>query len=373
MHAYGESRTGGPGAQDIDHVIPFLLDLGLLSEEDFLAGGVAVETLPHRNRNNRVMVTEKTGFFLKQPETLAEGSCRTLRREAEFFHRQLSCGSPLADSLPRLLAYEPTIPALVFELLPEHHTLEEFCTWSHGHYGFPIHTWRELGRRLSRIHETLRLDFRREPERAPLPWIVRAAVPSPYSLVKLSPADLDVLRIVQSSHAIRNCLRSIGELWEPDTVIHGDIRANNILVHSEGSSAEDVRFIDWEMCQVGDRFWDIASFFEVLVRFWLSGLLSPPQGEMPEIPQWPPSQAVFQATGRAFWQGYFTPQGHDAGRSQPDAAKMVRLCGARMVQSAFEMTAGAADIPSSAVLLLQFCENALMDPHKAASELFAIG
>lgn len=361
---------------DVDSAVPFLVRRGLVREEEILAGDVAVEAVARRNRNLRVTISDTAGLFLKQPEDLARSSHHTLRVEADFYSRHLTTESVVAASLPRLLLYEPALPLLVLELLPAHQTLRNYCR-SLPHHRFPIHTWRELGRRLGSIHRTLRQhgpsDSQSPTVGVSLPWVVQAHRPTPESLATLSPAGFSVLEILQTSTAIREGLDGLGQLWEPDTVIHGDIRAENILVRARAGATEDIRIIDWELRQVGDPAWDIAGFLEALVLYWLSGLPLAGEEDVEEMTaQSPLPWPVFQAASSAFWQGYLATHGGDDAWARAAVSKVAHFSAARMVQSALEMTAQRAELPPSVVLLLQVCENVFADPARASIEFFAI-
>ena len=191
----------------------------------------------------------------------------------------------------------------MLELLPTHQSLGAYVR-SFRPPEFPIAIWRTLGCRLGAVHAALRDSARTDPSlrRSP-PWASLAHKPAPHSLVTLSPAGVRVLHIVQGSTAITRGLETVGELWAPQTVIHGDIRADNILLRAAGGAAHDIRIVDWELHQLGDSAWDLAGLVAALVLFWVNGLVpesdgaaSSPDAALP----WP----VFQATGRALWSGY---------------------------------------------------------------------
>lgn len=362
---------------DVDNVIPFLIHRGLVSEEDIVAGEISVEAIPRRNANIRVATSPTSGLFLKQPGALAESNQEeTLRDEASFYRQHASVGRALAECVPCLVLYEPALPVLVLELLTAHQTLGDYYR-SFVSPQFPIHLLRELGGRLGTIHRTLapyktshRL-YKSKPGLV-LPYVSQAHKPSPASLTTVSPAGLRVLQVLQSSAPIAAGLDAIGPLWEANTVIHGDIRGDNVLVRADGASV-DIRIIDWELVQVGDALWDVSGLLQDLVLYWVSRLPLAGEPDVTEIvAQSPLPWSVMQAAGRALWQGYLAVVGRDGTWGQGAAVKLSHFAAARMVHAVLEMTAERAHLSPVAVMLLQICENVFADPARAACEFFAI-
>jgi hypothetical protein len=362
------------GVLDVDSAVPFLVERGLLDVEAILSGAVSVESVARRNRNLRISVSSRSGLFVKQPDELGQSSLSTFRAEAEFYRFHSSDGSVVARVLPDLLLYEPAIPLLAVELLSDHQTLTErhrSCQQFH----FPIAVWAELGERLGEIHRMLR---ERPPVRTrttPLVvWLKHVHQPNPRTLSELSPARLKVLEILQASSAIANGLNSLDQWWDASSVIHGDMRADNVLVRTRGDGVpEDIRIIDWELHGIGDPVWDIAGCLEVLVEHWV---ISRPISEDDGVPTvaalaespW----VVLQAASRAFWLGYLATAGTDDHWAETAASKVPRFAAARMVQTALEWTTQGAALPIPAVLLLQVSENVFANPAAACSEFFAL-
>jgi hypothetical protein len=363
---------------DVDNVIPFLIHRGLVSEEDIVAGAISIEAIPRRNANIRVFTSPTSGLFLKQPGALAESSQEeTLRDEASFYRQHASPEGTLAESVPCLVLYEPALPVLVLELLTAHQTLGAYYR-SFVSPQFPIHILRELGGRLGMIHRTLApyKASHRFYESKPglvLPYVSQAHKPSPTSLTTLSPAGLSVLQVLQSSAAIAAGLDGIGPLWEANTMIHGDIRGDNVLVRAENGASVDIRIIDWELVQVGDALWDVSGLLQDLVLYWVGRL---PLGGEPDVTEivakCPLPWSVMQAAGRALWQGYLAVVERGGTWEQGAAIKLAHFAAARIVHAVLEMTAERAHLSPVAVVLLQISENVFADPARAAREFFAI-
>ena len=356
---------------DVDSAVPFLVERGLLDVEAILNGTVSVESVARRNRNLRISDSAGSGLFIKQPDQARDSNLTTFTAEAEFYSLHSADGSAMAGVLPELLLYDPVLPLIVVELLADHQTLTELER-SRQEFQFPITVWTALGERLGEIHNMLRAPAPLLTRATPLVvWLKQVHRPNPRALSDLSPARLKVLEILQASEAITNGLSSLDAWWDASLVIHGDMRADNILVRTgDNGVAEDIRIIDWELHGVGDPAWDIAGCLEVLVEQWL---MSRPLSDddvvaaVPEVP-W----VVLQAASRAFWRGYLTTADPDDDWIETAGSKVSRFTAARMVQTALEWTVQGTVLPIPAVLLLQVSENIFADPAAACRELFAL-
>jgi hypothetical protein len=180
----------------------------------------------------------------------------------------------------------------------------------------------------------------------------------------LSPAGLQVLKVVQSSPAIRDGLDAAIASWRASTLTHGDLRTENILY----LSPSDFRFIDWELSGVGNPTWDIAGVVSDIVLFWLKIALPKGfAGAEDDIDSG--SWSVFQAGIRSFWYGYLAARGEGADIGPEEFASYTAI---RMLQTAFESCVTRAALPQTVVLLLQVCENIMANPLRAADEFFAV-
>lgn len=366
----------------LEDALPFLLERSLVSAESIVHGGLAITSAARRNRNLRVSRSDGPGYLIKQPDDPQAGGHFTLRAEASFyaFCQQEPAAELARASLPSMLFADFERALLAIELYEDAAQL-----WAHYRQweadAFPFKTAAALGRALGRVHQTFRLPgladnerlkwLRREP-----PWIMQVHKPGPELLTTLSPANYQTLKIVQTQQGLSGHLDKLLPLWQPTTVIHGDIKADNILVRPapEASDAApfEVRLIDWETVQLGDPAWDLAGALQDFLLFWVFSMnqAAPSPEEMAASARYPlPS---LRPAMRALWRGYRSETRLDAAESNELLGRATRFSAARLIQSAYEFAQHAQALSVGSVLLLQLSANLLTDPETAQVQLYGL-
>ncbi|HKI02260.1 MAG TPA: phosphotransferase [Thermoanaerobaculia bacterium] len=359
---------------NIDNAAPYLLERGLVTVQSILEGDLSVVSVARRNRNLRVERRDGIGYLIKQPDGPSEGTRHTLWREAGFFdlcHREPALGE-VREIVPRLVHFDPQGPLLAFELLERPANLWEHYSASQA-AAFPVETARAVGRALGTVHRALQpLLAANDPRLGFLPrgmpWVLRVHKPGPELLSTLSQANYQTLRILQTQERLSENLDRAGKLWKTETVIHGDIKSDNVLVLPDG-----VRLVDWELAQAGDPAWDVAGALQDFVLFWV---FSMPVGggmsaeEMAAAARFP--LAVLQPAIRAFWRGYRAAAGLAGEAANAVLGRAVPFSAARLIQSAYELAHDSAALPAHSVLLLQISANLLGDPERGQLELYGL-
>lgn len=362
----------------VDTLPTFLLDVGLLSARDILDGDLEVTTRSRRNRNLRVTTTTGGSYLVKQPEDLAGPGAETLRREASFyaFCREAGAAAPLRALLPRTALADPARGLLALEFIQGALPL-----WSHyekltaAH--FPAGVAHALGHALAAVHRAFvapgvlddpRLAFLPRD----LPWAFTVHQPSPSVRAHASVAALEVVRLVQTTPALAAGMDAARAGWRAETLVHGDIKLDNVLVHQDAPGDEArVALVDWELVQAGDPAWDVAGALHDFLVWWI---VTMPQAdtvdEMAARARFP--LAVLQPGMAALWRGYRGPRPRPAGEAAGLLSRAVRYAAVRLVQTAYEMAGNVPQIPAPSVLALQLAENVMADPDEARRSLFAI-
>jgi hypothetical protein len=371
---------------DADNVVPFLLEHGLAQTDWIISGELTIRSAARRNRNLRVEGPGGAGYLIKQPDEMAPESRRTLGNEAafyEFCQKEKNAGSVLAF-LPRLVFRDQdrTVHALV--LVEGARSLAAYRL-EHVAEAFPTEPSCALGHDLGTLHRVFRLpQFAGDPRLAwlkqPLPWIFRSnRRPTPAMLASLSPAGLRVFQILRSEPNVGDSLERLSLRWQTETVIHGDIKFDNILAgpEREGRKGGDVGvwLVDWEFVQIGDPAWDLAAALHDDIVLWTSSMPQDPALSADErIEQARYPLEVVQRATRALCEGYL-----QAARLDRDGSEAADLLGravafsaARLILAAHELSLEQEDISVQAVLLLQIGMNLLTDPASGQTNLYGI-
>ena len=170
-----------------------------------------------------------------------------------------------------------------------------------------------------------------------------------------------------------DCERS----WRPETIIHNDIKGDNILVvpaqPGQDSTNVEIRIVDWEMVQIGDPAWDLAGALQDFVLFWIASLplasdVSIEQATAQTRYPW----AAVKVAIRAMWQGYLNSAEPEVGEATALLARAVTFSAARLIQAAYEMSQDAARLTTQAVLVLQISANLLSEPEVAQVQFYGI-
>jgi hypothetical protein len=365
---------------DVETAVPYLLDQKLIDRDAILDGKLTVTSAARRNRNLRVE-SASGGYLIKQPDDPAEGGYRTLRAEVEFytFCRQEPAAVVMAEVLPRLAFYDPERALFALELLPAATPLWQRF-WKSGPQAFPLEAGRQVGRALGVVHRTFRNPaLLAAPALAWLsqavPWVMLVHRPGPELLATISPANYQTLRILQTEGRLGDSLDHLRGAWLPDTVIHADLKSDNILVAppaAPDAEGETIRLVDWELVQRGDAAWDIAGVLQDAVLFWISNMPREEEdlGKKAASAKFPWS--ILQAYLRSFWQGYRQTAAVTAECANATLLRAVAFSGARMVQTAYEVAHESNVMPAPSVVLLQVSANLLADAETAQLEFYGI-
>jgi Ser/Thr protein kinase RdoA (MazF antagonist) len=366
----------------VDNAIAFLLEHHLIDREWIIGGALMVQSAARRHRNLRVEGPDGAGHLIKQADGLAHGDHQTLGNEAaflEYCHNEPSLAE-VAQMVPRVVyrdrersLHAQELIAGASSLFTLHHTSTP--------ERLPIGPSRTLGQCLGTIH---RLFGTRQPGADPrLAWLSRdpptALRPNratPAGLATLTPGIAAVLRILEDE-ALGDRVAALGPEWCPETVIHGDLKFDNVLVRShpgpQDEDALELFLVDWEFVQFGDPAWDLAGTLHDYLMLWTSSMPIGPNlrsEEMIDQAQYP--LPTLHEAMRAFWEAYQTARGLGPESSDVLIRRAVAFTAARLVQAAFERSLFEETLPAQAVILLQVSANVLADRELARLHLFGI-
>jgi serine/threonine protein kinase len=99
------------------------------------------------------------------------------------------------------------------------------------------------------------------------PVLPRVAYPSAVAVQSATAAFRDCLRDLQNRHRLVAEYEGWRKSLRTNALVHGDIKADNILIDSNS-----VKIIDWELSGVGDPRVDIGGLIGSMVIVWLDAL-----------------------------------------------------------------------------------------------------
>ena len=353
----------------------YMLQRHLISAESFVDGDIAVVEASRRNQNFKVVSEHATSYQLKQG---APGSgIRTVAHEAAVYEvlHSTSAGAELRPYVPVVYRYDAREDLLILELIPGAEDLYQYHA-RRGYFAVSLAT--RVGTALSCLH---RLTTRTVPQlssaafAASRPWVLDLDRPHLEIFREISSANVQLMRIMQSSSELTRLLREMREDWRADALIHNDIKWDNCLVFSSHESGRRTRLkiIDWEFAAVGDPCWDVGSMFSNYLSFWLMSI--PITGEEP------PDRFLelsshklqdMQPAMRAYWRSYVRGLELDAAECNERLLRAVRYAAARLLQTAFEQLQSVAHINGNVICLVQLSLNILQRPGAAAAHLLGM-
>jgi Ser/Thr protein kinase RdoA (MazF antagonist) len=267
----------------------------------------------------------------------------------------------------------------VVDLVPASRSLDEYHR-SHPASEFPIEASRHLGEALGTLHRVFRQPGLEEvPELSwlsgPIPWAMQSHCPPPDILSHLSLAGLRLIGILQREPGLSDRIDQAARSWQPDTVIHGDVKSDNILVHQAAGppAAVELTLVDWELVQVGDAAWDLGGALHDYLVFWTGSMpleSAPAIDLMLKRARYP--LEVLRPAIRALWSGYRS----SAGLTPVEEARLLRRAvvdsAIRLIQSAQERAAEQQELSGQAVLMLQISANLVAEPALGQRALFGL-
>jgi aminoglycoside phosphotransferase (APT) family kinase protein len=359
----------------VDNVIPYLLRRKLIDKRAIVEGDLEIVDASRRNQSLKIVRRNGRSYFFKQAGAEPEARL-TIGREAWFYSycQQCAATAPLLDFLARIHFWDEARGLIVLDHVGGR------SLWSHyadaARRSFPSEAGEPLGRQLATLHRLFRGEV--GPDwlagmGAPPPWILGAHRPTPDMLARLSPAHMRVLELLQQEDILVAGLAALQRRWRPDSLIHNDLKGENILVE-EADGNTRVHIIDWELAQLGDPAWDVGAILRDFLSYWLMSVpLSSDLSAEEMLSRAQTPLSGLHPAARAFWEAYSAEAGLVDGVALSDfLLRATQYCAARLVQGAYELCSNQPLPPNMAIAMLQLAANIMADPRDAALHLFGV-
>ncbi|QDU66526.1 phosphotransferase [Engelhardtia mirabilis] len=353
-------------------LIDYLVERRLVDGRDLVDGKVVVADVTRRNRNRRVEVEGARGLFIKQAGEDDQRKRDSLVREAVTYEFAVAGGEleGLESVTPRYLGFDQQAGLLVLELLDAHASLGDELRAS---YGVRPEVAAACGDALavaarSGMGVALGGGAPALPRALPWPLVFHGAQPMPG--VEGSAGQSQLLAVVRADAAHVGVLSEIARGWRVEALVHGDLKWDNCVVVDGGKR---LVLLDWELADLGDAAWDLGC----LLQGALSQLIvTSPQQNLAAFASGQPGPQVaahLAPSNRALLEGYARTAGLSREAFADLRLRALRYAAARMVQTAYEFSMGAAEPPPQAWATLA-CGRALaLEPPAAARLLLGEG
>jgi hypothetical protein len=347
----------------------FLICGGILDAEAVVFDDLRIVDSSSRNSNFKIMRATGPGLFVKQMRDTQSDAMLTLKREAACY--ELAREHPaLSRLMPRLVKYDAARHVLVVELLPEAESLGDYHVRQNA---FPVDIGGMLGHALGTCHA----QSSTFPENKALEGLIARHVPAILRLGRGGHAMLgkfgrigpSASAVLQQHEDLQALLDALGAEWRFDSLIHGDMRWDNVLMFPAPAGL-DFRIVDWEMADFGDAAWDVGTVLQGFLSAWILS--------MPVASHLPPEAYVGVATQplesmqpelRAFWNAYASIRGIPTDKRAAELQRCMRFGAARLALSAIERCMSVPQLDAFATAYLQVSLNILQDPARAVRDL----
>jgi len=345
----------------LEHLHLYLLDKGYLDAASVVSGDYLATQMQTRSLIFRVTRRQAPGLFVKQLQSFDPNNTYALQKDATclWLIKNHPAFARLATYVPAYYGFDPEKQVLVTEYLPEASNLEEHCRLHQGHLPAPL--FAKLAAVLATFHFPLSSEVLASravqffPRQAP--WVFNLSDPgvtAQQALFSKSQTPNPALAAVLGSPTFQQALAGIQADWQLTSLIHGDLKWMNLLVHRAPAEEEQLKLIDWEIADIGDPLWDVAGVFQGFVSnalFYNPALASTTFSLVPGV-SLADLGAVWPQLDQ-FWQLYVAHTAPHLALPADALAKTLRYTAARLVQTAIEQNIFSPTLQPSTIKFLQ--------------------
>ncbi|HTU12258.1 MAG TPA: phosphotransferase [Allosphingosinicella sp.] len=358
------------------NLVRYLVGERLLTEEAVVDGGLALAM--SRSRNRYVLVKQRNGpcYFVKQAMETEAMTAETVAREAEVYRGVYGDDrlAALRDLLPNFHLFDPAQGILVTELVRDADTLAA-CHLGLG--ACPPALAARLGTALATYHQVRFAEGKPQAALFPQtpPWIFKLHSEPDTRTLRRSKAAAAMVDMLLEAPGLGEQLAALQGAWRRDTLIHTDMRWENVLLAPRTAPLDERRLVivDWELADIGDAAWDVGGMFQAYLNFWILSM-PPDAGPAPEAraaAATRPLESIRPAIA-AFSDAYLDASEAYGDTPAPFLERATAMMGARMLVTAFEMSAWSETLPPHAVMIAQTGLNVLQAPADAARDLLGL-
>ncbi len=351
----------------------FLIDNGIVSTEKILEPNIQINITERRNRSYIVRFPNKPNFLVKQIKHDFDETRGNIFQE-NYVLKKFSEEKKyeyLHKISPNFVFYDYSRSIIVIDFLEETNPLDKLCYLEGAKRPDPMAVQlgipadiptgiaTRIGSYLAKIHT---VGFHALHDRA-----FTAALPHrmPWSIPLIDRIRRGVCRTPMSQGLAQRLAQfpALGDLgrhaameWSPSCLIHGDLKLEHILIHPTATNdVPEMTFVDWELSDIGDPAFDLASLFYSICSWSLLSWshinrVHPHEIEQTIVKYLPGTRNAVKAV----WSGYLAEMkdkdGWDAAATLDKTMLYLPL---RYIQGAVELGAGSNRPPISSEKAIQ--------------------
>jgi tRNA A-37 threonylcarbamoyl transferase component Bud32 len=349
----------------------YLTGKGLITMKSVVDGDFILAEAGRRNRNFKVNRRKHPGIFVKQVKSTEQQAILTIQREAGFY-RSIHTGrqySGITGMIPKFLDYEPSRYALALALtenaesLSERQLREMILSESIA---------AKLGGALGQIHGYGKV-VASDPTLRPMlpcqiPWPLTLDQSGYGFLQAYGTLGAQLSQAIVEAPSLQPMLAGMRMLWQYDSLTHGDMKWDNCLLRDE-----DLVIVDWELADLGDGAWDVATIFKEYVVSTLTNRVMREAAKAQNLPA--PAEVTVDAirpSARAFWRAYAAARGLAGADARAYLDRAIRYTAPRMVIAVLEYCAMTQQLDAMGRQMLDTARRILAHPQIASAQLIGV-
>jgi hypothetical protein len=301
-------------------------------------------------------------LFVKQPVTTLASHYEACRREASLY--ALAAHDEVLRRLtPPLTHHDPRCGVLVTQ---ERHGAVSFSTFAREEGDIPKLFEERLADALARHHsralDPYVLSAAGFADDGLCPVVLTLGHARPDIWVRFGPIGPQVAALLRRRPPLARLFIDAQNVWRTDTLIHGDLGFENIILHPRDAASPWLYFVDWEMARHGDAAWDLATALRPgLIALMASQELAVEFGALRAAA--PPSPRL--APGARFWRAYVRARGWERARATDELLRVVRLAGIQIAWSVVEASRRSPKFDAGAIHAVERALSVALEPGPA--------
>ncbi len=351
----------------------YLLNKGLINAQSVVDGDFLLAEAGRRNRNFKIVRRQHPGLFVKQIKTNEPQATTTIGREAAFYRSVHSDPKyrNLVALIPKFVHFEAQRHALTLNLTENAESMAEHRTRLSG---MPESTAALLGNALGIVHshgpqmqadEKLRSLFACQ-----VPWPLTLDQAPAGFLEYFGAIGTQLKESLKQFPALTPALSALRAEWRFDSLIHGDMKWDNCLISTAADGNPSVTIVDWEMADLADGAWDVATIFK---EYIVAAILSANAQQAAAVQNAPPGPAqpieAMQPSIRAFWKAYANARQLSGPHAYQYLERSVKYTAARMPIAVLEYLSASPQYSTLISAMLQTAMNLLQSTQTAIVQM----